>query len=169
MPSIIREVGETFSTLYKGFSVTLRSSAKRRCPVSRYSRSPARRKRIRKMCRLLPLRSCVPRKLHLHRGRRKHGSQSHLRRRTLRQGLQYRLLALHFLRLLRGRLSHRRHHARPQHRARSLRHQRSHLPQRKITRTLAASPHRRNNLIRQPGWQRPKREKSAPARLRETP
>ncbi len=38
---------------------------------------------------------------------------AHLRRRALRQRLQHRLQPLHFLRLLRGSLPHRRHHPRP--------------------------------------------------------
>ena len=39
MPSIIREVGETFSTLYKGFSITLRTMF-RKTTTERYPEVP---------------------------------------------------------------------------------------------------------------------------------
>ena len=119
-------------------------AAQRAAPLSRHPRFAARRTRIRKMRRLLSLRRRLSCKLHLHRSCRKYRRQSYFCGRALCQGLQHRLLALHFLRLLRRGLPHRRHHPRPQHRASPLRHQRPDLSQRTALRVLA--PPRRQNL-----------------------
>ena len=81
----------------------------------------------------------VPCELHLHRGCGKYGCQPHLGRRALRKGLQHRLLAMYFLRLLRRSMSDRCNHARSQYRASSVRYKRPHLPQRAVARTLATA------------------------------
>ena len=107
------------------------------------------------------------------------------RRRALRQGLQHRLQPLHLLRLLRGGLPHRRHHARPRLRGRQLQHvhagqaQRGHAgahaagrqaaggrPGRSARRTSAKSVHdagRRLTLhLNEPACFRPSGNRSTP-------
>ena len=113
--------------------------SERAAALSGNSRTSAGREWLREVRRVLPVRRRVPRELYLHRSCGKYGVEAHLRRRALRKRLQHRLLALHLLRILRRGVPHGRHHPRPQHRTRALRHQLARLPQGTAPRALAAA------------------------------
>src|ERR1700723_1528319 len=83
---------------------------------------------------MLPVRRGVSGKLHLHRSRRKHRRQPHLRWRTLRESLQHRLFAVYLLRILCRSLPHRRNYARPRLRASPVQHKLADLQKRETTR-----------------------------------
>src|ERR1700730_16003303 len=82
---------------------------------------------------LLLVRGSLSGTVHLYRGRGKHRRTAHLRGGALRQRLQHRLFALHLLRLLRGGLPDRCHHAWAWVRVGHVEHQRTDLSKRKTS------------------------------------
>ena len=147
MPSIIREAGETFITLVKGFSVTFRNMLRK--PVTEnYPEEPVhfqpRYRGIHVLHRdesglekcvgcFLCAAACPARCIYIEAAENT-DSQRISAGRTLRSRLQYRLFALYFLRLLRGGLPDRRHYARSWLRAGHVQHQFHDLPQGKAAR-----------------------------------
>ena len=98
MPSIVGEVAETFVTLVKGFSVTLRAMFRKTTTENFPEVPPSVQPRyrgihvlqrdengLREVRRLLSVRRRLPRELHLHRSRGEHRVAAHFRRRALRE------------------------------------------------------------------------------------
>jgi NADH-quinone oxidoreductase subunit H len=119
-----------------------RVSALSRAPQA----SPLRRHRSREVRGLLAVRRRLPGGLHPRRGRREHAREPRVGWRALRGGVRDQHVALHFLRLLRGRVPVRRDHDGPRLRAVGLRPLRSDLHQGDAARRAArahASANRR--------------------------